>query len=82
MIPRFRAVEFLDLLHSLNATNEELKMADNYFTILSNTFTETWFDQGVELGGGQPFTVGADGDERNKLQIVRRLLTSKTTCRC
>ena len=45
-------------------------MADNYFTILSNTFTETWFDQGVELGGGRPFTVGVEGDERNNQHIV------------
>jgi hypothetical protein len=71
MIPRSRVVEFLNLLYALNVTNDELNMADNYFTILSNTFTETWFDQGVELGGGQPFSVGVEGDERNKRHIVR-----------
>lgn len=82
MIPQLRAVEFLDLLHFMNATDEELKMADNYFSILSNTFTETWFDQGVELGGGQPFTVGLEGNERNKRHIIRafEILESITEC--
>lgn len=55
----------------LNASEEELKMADNYFSILSNTFTDIWFDQGVELAGGQPFTVGTEGEERNRRHIVR-----------
>lgn len=74
MIPRSRAVEFLDLLRHLNATDKELQMADNYYTILGNTYTETWFDQGVELGGGQPFTVGTEGDERNNYHVVRIIL--------
>jgi hypothetical protein len=55
----------------LNTTDEELQMSDNYFTILSNTYSDVWFDQGVELGGGQPFTVGSEGDERNNRHIVR-----------
>lgn len=82
MIPRSRAVEFLALLQGLNATVEELRMADNYFTILSNAFLEIWFDQGVELGGGQPFTTGPEGDDRNNRHIVRGWLTMKTTYCC
>jgi hypothetical protein len=54
----------------LNASAEDLRMADNYFTLLSNTFPEIWFDQGIELGGGQPFTVGEEGNERNRKHIV------------
>lgn len=75
IIPQVRAIDFLSLMNCLNATDDELKMADNYFTILSNTFVETWFDQGVELGGGQPFTVGSEGDERNMRHIVCSSLT-------
>ncbi|KAF8634868.1 hypothetical protein AX15_000623 [Amanita polypyramis BW_CC] len=66
---RAMAVEFISLLRYLNATEEIMKMADNYFTVLMNTVPETWFDQGVELGGGQPFTIGTEGDERNNRHI-------------
>lgn len=70
ILPRAGAVDFLALLHHLNASEDEMKMADNYFTILNNRIPEVWFDQGIELGGGQPFTVGMDGDERNKIHII------------
>jgi len=70
IIRRSQAVEFLALMARLGASDDEMKMADNYFTILSNTFTETWFDQGLELGGGQPFTVGTEGHIRNNRHIV------------
>lgn len=63
----------MKLMKFLNVTKEELKMSDNYFTILSNTYSDVWFDQGLELGGGQAFTVGAEGDERNNYYIVRYL---------
>ncbi|KAA1468081.1 hypothetical protein DENSPDRAFT_793771 [Dentipellis sp. KUC8613] len=66
-----RAVEFLDLLQHLNATDSEFKMADNYFSLLSNIIPEVWFDQGIELGGGQAFTVGVEGDVRNKFHILQ-----------
>jgi len=62
---------FLLLMEDLNFSDEERKMADNYFTILRNDFTEIWHDQGIELGGGQPFTVGTEGEQRNRLHIVR-----------
>ncbi|KAG2160033.1 uncharacterized protein EDB93DRAFT_1261230, partial [Suillus bovinus] len=70
ILPRTGAVDFLALLHHLNASEDEMKMADNYFTILSNRIPEVWFDQGIELGGGQPFTAGMEGDERNRIHIT------------
>ncbi|KAI9444735.1 hypothetical protein H4582DRAFT_1806162 [Lactarius indigo] len=71
MMRRSLASEFLSLLQILNLSNEEVKMADNYFTILRNYPPETWFDQGIALGGGQAFTVGSEGHERNKKHILR-----------
>lgn len=65
-----KAADFLSLLAHLNATEDEMRMADNYYTILSNRVPEVWFDQGIELGGGQPFTVGPEGDSRNAKHIV------------
>ena len=69
MISRKRASEFLQLMHA-HATDEERRMADNYYTILANRMPEVWFDQGVPLGGGEAFTVGTEGDERNERHIV------------
>ncbi|KAH8997230.1 hypothetical protein EDB92DRAFT_1393666 [Lactarius akahatsu] len=65
------ASEFLSLLQFWNLSNEEVKMADNYFPVLKNHPPETWFDQGIEFGGGQAFTVGSEGHERNKKHILR-----------
>ena len=62
--------EFLQLLKQLNLSEVEMQMADNYFTILANRQAEIWFDHGIELGGGQPFTVGSEGDERNDKHMV------------
>ena len=61
---------FLSLMDDLKFSDEERKMADNYFTILRNDVTDIWHDQGIELGGGQPFTVGAEGEQRNMFHIV------------
>jgi hypothetical protein len=69
-MPRTMASDFISLLRHLNVTEQTMKMADNYFTILRNTIPETWFDQSMELGGGQPFTVGIEGDNRNNRHIV------------
>ena len=66
MMRRTEAQNFLNLLRYIKATPEEMKMADNFFTLLGNRVPELWFDQGFELGGGSPFTVGSEGDERNK----------------
>ena len=67
---RSLASEFLFLLQILNCSKEEVKMADNYFSVLRNHPLETWFDQGIGLGGGEAFTVGSKGHERNKKHIV------------
>ena len=73
MMNRQRVLSFVSLLHddSLGMTKEQIKMADNYFAVLSNEVPEIWFDQEIELGGGQPFTVGHEGNERNRMHIVR-----------
>lgn len=71
MMERLQAQFFLDLLRATNATEDVFKMADNYYTILSNKIPELWFDQNHELGGGTPFTVGPLGEERNNKHIVR-----------
>ncbi|KAF8971736.1 hypothetical protein BDZ97DRAFT_1141718 [Flammula alnicola] len=71
IIKRSRAVQFLSLLDRLDLSEEQRKMADNYFTILSNDIPERWFDAGIELGGGQPFTVGVEGEERNNRHILK-----------
>lgn len=67
---RSLASSFVDLMQSLAFSEQEKKMADNYFTILRNEVPETWVDHGVELGGGDAFTVGTEGDERNRRHIV------------
>ncbi|KIJ66202.1 hypothetical protein HYDPIDRAFT_86812 [Hydnomerulius pinastri MD-312] len=69
MIRQQQAVDFVALLKFMEMTLEEIKMADNYYTVLNNQVPEIWFDQGIELGGGQPFTVGTEGDERNRRHI-------------
>jgi hypothetical protein len=61
---------FLSLINDVNFSGEERRMADNYFTVLRNDFAEIWYDQGIELGGGQPFTVGTEGEQRNRMHIV------------
>lgn len=61
---------FLSLMDEMNFSSEERKMADNYFTILRNDFTEIWYDQGIEIGGGQPFSIGEEGEQRNRVHIV------------
>ena len=53
-----------------------MKMADNYYVVLKNRVPEVWMDQGLELGGGEAFTVGTEGDERNAVHIVRFVLFS------
>ncbi|KAF9785690.1 hypothetical protein BJ322DRAFT_1204137 [Thelephora terrestris] len=73
MMHRELSESFLALMDDLNFSSEERKMADNYFTLLRNDFTEIWHDQGIELGGGQPFTVGTEGEQRNRLHIGNAL---------
>lgn len=70
MVTHAHVVKFLSALEILHLNAEERRMADNYFTILGNKIPELWFDQNVELGGGQPFTVGSEGAQRNNKHIV------------
>ncbi|KAI6047867.1 hypothetical protein EDC04DRAFT_2555710 [Pisolithus marmoratus] len=72
MMSRKQALDFVTLVRHLNMPLEEVNLADNYFTILNNQVPEIWFDHGVELGGGQPFTIGQEGHERNLQHIVSR----------
>ena len=80
MMNRQRILSFVSLLHDgpLGMAEEQIKMSDNYFAILTNEVPEIWFDQGIELGGGQPFTVGHEGNERNRMHIVRSSLKYNT----
>ncbi|KDQ13132.1 hypothetical protein BOTBODRAFT_396250 [Botryobasidium botryosum FD-172 SS1] len=71
LITRDQAATFIRLLRDLGLTEDEMKMADNYFAILRNRIPEIWLDEGMELGGGTPFTVGTEGDERNWLHTNR-----------
>ena len=75
LVNRTSVRNFLSLLGALDLSEEEMRMADNYFTILSNEDRreDIWFDHGIELGSGQPFTVGQAGDERNDRHIVSRI---------
>jgi hypothetical protein len=74
LVRRKQAEEFLNLLEEYDLNQEETRMADNYFTILRNAGMPTiWVDDGVELGGGQAFTVGNEGNERNWAHIERAL---------
>jgi hypothetical protein len=59
-----------------------MKMADNFYALLSNRVQEIWFDQGVELSGGEPFTVGVEGEERNRRFIVSSLTYLKEKRGC
>ncbi|KAJ4485752.1 hypothetical protein J3R30DRAFT_3441658 [Lentinula aciculospora] len=68
---RAQARDFLALMQYLNVTENEMKMSDNYYALLANVYPEIWFDQGIELGGGQAFTQGAEGDERNNRHIAQ-----------
>ncbi|KAF9041843.1 hypothetical protein BDZ89DRAFT_1060209, partial [Hymenopellis radicata] len=63
MFPRSLAVDFLALMQHLNMTDVEQKMADNYFSIMRNVVPRPW--------RGQAFTVGTEGDERNKKHFIR-----------
>jgi len=65
MLRRASAVQFLTLLGQLQLTSAELKMADNYFTVLGNEYPAVLQDIGVPLDGQHAFTVGTAGDERN-----------------
>ena len=70
MVSQTKVLDFVSLLRFLGLPQDELQMADNYFTILGNQVPGIWFDHGIELGGGVPFTAGQEGHERNQRHIV------------
>lgn len=71
MVSQTKVLDFVSLLRFLGLPQDELQMADNYFTILGNQVPEIWFDHGIELGGGVPFTAGQEGHERNQRHIKK-----------
>ncbi|KAH7104942.1 hypothetical protein BKA62DRAFT_691182, partial [Auriculariales sp. MPI-PUGE-AT-0066] len=75
------AVDFIGLLAQLNLTPTEMLMADNYFTVLSNTYPQVLEDIGIPLDGTGAFTVGVAGDERNWFHINRALYYLKMSLR-
>lgn len=70
LITRERAASFLDTFLSLESDPRSIQMADNYYSILSNSRPVLWFGQETELGLGQPFTAGPSGEDRNWRYIV------------
>ncbi|KAJ7742445.1 hypothetical protein DFH07DRAFT_836493 [Mycena maculata] len=70
LIHRHNAASFLSLLGRLGVSQEEIKMADNYYSILSNSFPEIWIGAPIALFGGGDFTVGEEGVARNRKHIA------------
>ena len=70
LILQERAVSFLNSFLSLERDPRSIRMADNFYSILSNREPELWFGQETDLGLGQPFTVGTAGEERNWFYMV------------
>lgn len=74
MVSRIAVTEFVALMNDSGwetpFSEDEKRMADNYFTILSNRIPEIWVDKGHPLGHENAFTVGAEGDDRNWKYIV------------
>ncbi|KAF7352948.1 Rab geranylgeranyltransferase [Mycena venus] len=70
LILRSNAESFLSLLKRIGASEEETKMADNYYSILSNSIPELWTGHPIPLFGGGAFTVGEEGVARNRKHIA------------
>jgi hypothetical protein len=70
LILRKHATSFLSLLRRIGASSEEFQMADNYYSILKNSFPEIWTAEPVALFGGNAFTVGDEGLARNRRHIA------------
>ncbi|KAJ7638668.1 hypothetical protein FB45DRAFT_903501 [Roridomyces roridus] len=70
LIHRNHAVSFLSLLMRLGTSQEETRMADNYYSILRNSFPEIWTSAPIALSSEGAFTVGDAGVARNNKHIV------------
>jgi hypothetical protein len=75
LILRQRATYFLETFLSLETDPQSIQMADNFYSVLSNSIPELWFGQETELGLGQPFTVGTSGEDRNWRYMVSSAYT-------
>lgn len=74
LLLRSNAESFLSLLKRIGASEEETKMADNYYSILKNSVPEIWTGHPIPLFGGGDFTVGEEGVARNRKHIVGAVL--------
>jgi hypothetical protein len=70
LILKERTTLFLKTFLHLEKDPHSIQMADNYYSILSNSKPELWFGQQIELGLGQPFTTGTSGEDRNWYYMV------------
>ncbi|KAJ7368112.1 hypothetical protein DFH08DRAFT_830370 [Mycena albidolilacea] len=70
LLLRSNAESFLSLLKRIGASEEETKMADNYYSILKNSVPEIWTGHPIPLFGGGDFTVGGEGVARNRKHIA------------
>ncbi|CAK5275726.1 unnamed protein product [Mycena citricolor] len=71
MLLRRHAAAFLQLMDDLQMPDEERKMADNYYTILRNRMPEIWVGSAHPLTNESAFTVGEEGQARNRDHINR-----------
>lgn len=69
LVRRKHVSAFMALVHDPSWRHKfsegELRMLDNYFTLLSNRESEVWIDMGNPLNQEEAFTVGDVGDDRN-----------------
>jgi hypothetical protein len=74
---------FISLMRTLNASESEFGMTDNYFAFIANIVPEVWRDKCIDLGGGQAFKVGTEGDESNQRHILHaaELLDEISACK-
>lgn len=70
MLERSQVVKFITMMRELKMLDGEIVMSDNYFSVFGNRVPEVWLDQNFELGGGYPFTVGEEGEQRNLQHLV------------
>jgi hypothetical protein len=85
LLPRSLVISFRHLMEDhLKVSEEELKMSDNYFSILRGDSPHTWLAEPIELGDGVgigegkegsdestvAFSVGEEGEIRNQEYFV------------
>ncbi|KAF8581207.1 hypothetical protein K439DRAFT_1354758 [Ramaria rubella] len=76
-----QAAAYLSLLHDLKLSEEEMNIADNYFTLLNARSPRIWLTHTIELSDASstaPFTVGVEGTERNWRHIEHAMVYLNT----